>query len=191
MQAFQGPATYPLISELLPDPAGGDESEFVEIANPTGEVIDLSGFGLSDALSPEEFADLRRFPPGTMLSPGGVLVVAQQGLPFEAEFGFLPDFEILDSTAAVPELVDDPNWGDPAQFFRMGNGGDIILLRDRDDQIIDLVAYGDKSIENQEGCPLVAAGHSLRRRPYWLDTDSCPDDFEDWPAPDPGKLPLE
>jgi hypothetical protein len=35
-----------LISEVLYDPTGPDDAEFIEIVNPTGQPVDLSHFGL-------------------------------------------------------------------------------------------------------------------------------------------------
>jgi hypothetical protein len=41
---------------------------------------------------------------------------------FQAEFDVVPQFEIVDSDPGVPDLIDDPAWGDPAALFQMGNG---------------------------------------------------------------------
>lgn len=186
---FIGPATHPLISELLYDPTGPDNGEFIELVNPVGHPLDLSGWSLSDAGLPTDFADLRRFPAGTVLAGGETIVVAQQATAFADKYGFPPTFEILETDAAVPNLVDDLAWGDPATFLQFGNLGDIIYLRDTQDQAIDVIFYGNKSYPTGASCTAVASGHSLRRRPYWRDTDDCARDFEDWPSPDPGLLP--
>ena len=59
-----------------------------------------------------------------------------------------------------------------------------------DDQIFDAVVYGSGTLPGMNSCPLlVGVNHSLERYPYWRDTDSCPDDFRDWPFPSPGQLP--
>lgn len=187
---FLGPVEHPVISEVVVDPAGPDASEFIEIANPTAFPIDLTGYNLSDAVLPTDFADLRHFPPGTMLPAYDVLVVAQQAVAFKAQYGINPDFEILDSDPAVPDLIDNPEWGDPATFLQLGNLGDVIFLRDVTGRSIDVLAYGDVvHPESGESCLVIATGHSLRRQPYWRDTNQCTYDFEDWPAPDPGRLP--
>lgn len=190
--SYIGPADHLLISEVYPDPYGAlDAAEFIELVNPTGHPIDLSGYSVSDALVPEEFADLRRFPVGVILPPGGVVVIAQQATAFFDTFKFDPHFEILNSSEQVPDLLDDPGWGDPNQFLRLGNQGDVVLLRDSEDQVIDVVGYGSRVFEERLSCELVPPGHSLRRRPFWRDTAHCPNDFEIWPAPDPGKLPTD
>lgn len=183
------PATYVLISELLYDPIGPDMDEFIELANPTSLSIDLGGYSLSDATLITDFADLRRFPEGTLIGPGQALVVAQQAVAFRTRYGFNPDFEILETDAAVPNLIDDPVWGDPATFLQFGNSGDIIYLRDGQDGEVDVIAYGNREYPTGGVCAAVASGHSLRRRPYWRDVNVCSRDFEDWPSPDPGLLP--
>lgn len=187
---FYGPRDYPLVSEFLYDPTGSDEAEFIEINNPTPNPIDLSGWSVSDAVTPDDFEDLRRFPPGTMLGAREALVVAVSAVSFEEQFGLVPDFEILDSSAHVPDLQDDMDWGDPAAFLQLGNEGDEILLRSPDGKVIDVVTYGAGSYPGIVPCPLVAAaGYSLERLPYWLDTDNCAADFRSWPVPSPGRLP--
>ena len=190
--SYIGPADHLLISEVYPDPYGAlDAAEFVELVNPTGFSIDLSGYSVSDALTPEEFADLRRFPEGVTVPPGGVIVIAQQATAFFDSFKFEPHFEILNSSDQVPDLLDDPGWGDPNQFFRLGNQGDVVLLRDSEDRVIDVVGYGSGVFEERSSCELVPTGQSLRRRPFWRDTAQCVNDFEIWPAPDPGMLPAD
>ncbi|MDX1413386.1 MAG: lamin tail domain-containing protein [Candidatus Promineifilaceae bacterium] len=187
---YQGPANHVLISEILYDSFGADEGEFIELVNPTAGTIDLSGYGLADAVNREDFEDLRRFPPGTSIAAGELLVVATSGEYFWEEYGSWPDFEILDTTAIVPDLIDDPAWGDQGTFLRLGNGGDEVILRDSSDLVIDLVTYGESELLNQEACPLlIGTNHSLERYPYWLDSDNCPEDFRDWPFPNPGVKP--
>ncbi|MEW5986590.1 MAG: lamin tail domain-containing protein [Chloroflexota bacterium] len=186
---YVGPAHYPLISEVLYDPSGLDDGEFMELVNPTLDTVDLSGYSLGDAVNPTDFEDVRRFPAGTTLPPGGVLVVALAATTFEAEYGFPPDFEILNTDPAVPDLIDDPAWGDPAALLQLGNEGDEVILRDAADQPVDVVTYGTGSYPGVVSCALVTAGHSLERYPYWRDRDDCPADFRDWPFPNPGSIP--
>lgn len=187
---FHGPRNYPLISEFLYDPPGSDEAEFIEISNPSSDLVDLSGWSISDAVSPEDFEDLRRFPLGTALAPRTALVVALSAVSFEEQFGFLPDFEILDSSDNVPNLQDDLEWGDPAALLQLGNEGDEILLRAPGGSVVDAVTYGAGAYPGVTSCDLVeTAGYSLERLPYWLDTGDCANDFRSWPFPSPGQLP--
>ncbi|MCA9958307.1 MAG: lamin tail domain-containing protein, partial [Anaerolineales bacterium] len=184
------PANYVLISEVLYDPAGPDDAEFIELVNPTSAPIDLSNYALGDAVNPTDFEDVRRFPTGTILPGGETLVIATSATAFFAERGFYPDFEIVNTDTAVPDMIDDLNWGDPATFLQLGNQGDEVILRDANDHIVDAIAYGLSTDPNSTLCPLVPApNYSLERFPYWRDTNSCQADFRAWPFPNPGTLP--
>jgi phosphatidylserine/phosphatidylglycerophosphate/cardiolipin synthase-like enzyme len=190
MNQYVGLANHILISEVLYDSPGADDAEFVELYNPTGDAVDLSGFSLSDAVVPTNFEDLRRFPSGTTVPAGGTLVVATSATGFYAQNGRYPDFEILETVTAVPNLIDDTSWGDTATYLQLGNSGDEVLLRDENDLVIDAVVYGSGAYDNLVPCPLVSTYNaSLQRYPHWRDTDNCPDDFREWPFPSPGVVP--
>ena len=187
---YRGYATHALISEVVYDPYGPDETEFIEIANPTLSAIDLSGYSIGDAVSNEDFEDVRRFPDNTSMRRGEIIVVSTSAVDFFELYHLWPDFEILDTTPLVADLIDDPNWGDTATLLRLGNQGDEVILRNESDKVVDVVTYGSGSYQGQPACPLLmSAGHSLERFPYWRDSDNCPMDFRDWPFPSPGKLP--
>ena len=187
---YRGPADHILITELLYDPAGADDKEFVELANPTANSVNLDNWSLGDAVALDDFEDVRRFPPGTSLPPGEALVVAVAAAPFADAFGFAPDFEMLESDPRVPNLLDDAAWGDPAAHFQLGNEGDEVLLRDAAGRIVDVVPYGNGGFPGVAACPLApGAGYVLERHPYWLDSDDCPADFRVWPFPSPGWIP--
>ena len=185
---FRGAASHVLISEIVYDTAGPDEAEFVELVNPTGSAVDLTGYALGDAVLPTDFEDMRHFPAGTILPPNGVIVVTVSAAAFRAEFGVAPQFEIVDSDPAVPDLIDDPAWGDPEALFRLGNTGDEVLLI-RWDGLVDAVTYGDGYHPAVAGCALLAPpARTMERVPYWHDSDNCPADFRAWAFPSPGRL---
>jgi phosphatidylserine/phosphatidylglycerophosphate/cardiolipin synthase-like enzyme len=187
---YIGPADHLLISEILYDPSGLDDKEFVEIANPTGRTVDLTGHTLGDAVNRDDFEDVRSFPAGTSIAPGSTLVVAASATAFRALFGHDPDLEILNTAAHVPDMIDDPSWGDPAAWLQLGNGGDEVILRDPYGRPVDVVAYGTGQFPGVIACGLVQiANASLERIPYWRDSDDCPADFREWPFPNPGSLP--
>ena len=186
---YETPTDQLLISEVLYNPAGTDEAEFIEIVNPSGLPIDISGYSLSDAVTIEDYADLRRFPAGTIIPAGSVLVVTQQAAAFVDQFGVSPNLEILETDLTIPNMVDDPSWGDETTFLRLGNSGDAIFLRDRSDNPLDVLVYGNKIVPGHPTCPAVVLnGASLRRNPFNYDTNRC-SDFEEWGSPTPGKVP--
>ncbi|MBK7920478.1 MAG: hypothetical protein IPJ94_30360 [Chloroflexi bacterium] len=96
----------------------------------------------------------------------------------------------MNTVTAVPDLLDDLAWGDPATFLQLGNQGDEVILRNAQDQIVDVVTYGVGSYPGVVACPLVSLlNASLERWPYWRDTDDCLMDFREWPFPSPGAIP--
>jgi len=187
---YKGPSNHVLISEILYDPYGPDDAEFIEIVNPTSFPVDLSGFRLGDALKRDDYEDVRYFPETTVIGPGETVVVATTASGFQSFFGFSPDFEILDTDPLVADMIDDPDWGDPSTFLQLGNLGDEVILRNRTNVIVDAVGYGAGSVPGVASCALVSGPNiSLERYPYWKDTDNCRQDFRAWPFPNPGGLP--
>ena len=77
---YRGPADHLLISEVVYDPYGPDETEFIEIVNPTLKTIDISGYSIGDAAAHEDFEDVRRFPEGKMLDSRQTVVVTTSAI---------------------------------------------------------------------------------------------------------------
>jgi hypothetical protein len=189
-EGYVGPANHVLISEVLYDPFGPDVAEFIELVNPTGTPIDISGYGIGDAVNPDDYEDMRRFPPGTILGPQQTIVIATTATGFFDYFGFNPDYEVVEYRSQRTLLPKDPHWGHPDTFIQLGNQGDEVLLLDANNQLVDIVVYGNGYYPGVTPCPLVAApGRSLERYPYWRNTGYCSDDFREWPFPNPGTLP--
>jgi hypothetical protein len=108
----------------------GSDQEFIEICNPSAQVVDLSNYYLSDAIyfpdntgywnmgagAPNSasvgggaFTDFTaRFPAGFQLAAGDTIVVSMAGsAKFTASFGFAPDIELYEDDAfpdAVPDM---------------------------------------------------------------------------------------
>jgi hypothetical protein len=180
------PADHLLVSEVLY--AEAKEREWVEILNPTAAALDLSGYQIGDAEVSTVYEGMYRFPTGTVLGPGRVLVVAASAAGFRATYGFAPDFELYATDATVPTLQPSPSWGTGEWHLR--NDGDQVLLLDRTNGVVDVVVYGDAVYPGVVPHPGVAFyGHSLERYPPLFDTDDCGLDFRDWAFPTPGALP--
>ena len=181
------PVDHLLISEVLY--AVSKQEEWVEIVNPTGAPVDLSGYMIGDAEQPDVFEGMYRFPPATALGPHQVLVIAASALAFSDHYGFAPDLEFYATTASVPTMIPDQDWGTGEWHLR--NDGDQILLVDASRQPVDVVVYGDSAYPGVVAYPEpVFYTHSLERYPPFLDTDDCSLDFRDWPFPNPGNLPI-
>ncbi len=178
------PVNYLVISEVMYRPGGQTTGnrEWVEIYNPTGQAVDISGWYLGDAAAAGEYgAGLYRFPAGTVLPAGGVLVIAQQAADFQGVSGFTkPHFEFLIDPGrddpTVPNMVPIGTWN--GFGFALGDGGDKVILRNADGADVDVVVYGTATYPGVTPHPGgVESNWSLERRPPYYDTNDCAMDF--------------
>jgi uncharacterized repeat protein (TIGR01451 family) len=181
------PADHLLVSEVYYTTI--PEKEWVEIYNPTPWAVDLFGYKIGDAVHFDDYEGMYRFPQGSRIDPQQVLVVAVTAVGFREDFpGRSPDYEIVDTDPAVPDLLGCAAWGEGD--WGLANGGDEVLLLDGSNHAVDVLVYGDGSYPGVVPHPGgIVYGHSLEREPIWLDTDDCSADFRDWPYPGPGELP--
>jgi hypothetical protein len=184
------PADHIVISEVLYDPSGSTDAgrEWVELHNPTGSAIDISGWSLGDAINDGEYGAGRYlFPTSTILLPGSVIVIAQQAadVTFKPNFEFLIDPNRNDPT--VPDMLPAGNWS--GFGLALNNTGDHVILRDAAGQPVDVVVWGNSSYPGTLPHPgVVDSDHSLERRPAYQDTDDCAVDFFDRIPPTPGAI---
>lgn len=141
-----------LISEVANGPgAGATSAEFIEIYNPTGQAFQLDNYHLTDvsgsqlstadfdywqlatAGNGQQFAPLNtagssdfhaRFPAGTLINPGAVIVVAIDGGGFAAAFPTLPAgtqvFTIRNAQAGQTAIL---TWAGPIGNFTFNTTG--------------------------------------------------------------------
>ena len=67
--------------------------------------INLVGRKIGDSETREDSGGMDHFPVGSIIGPGQVVVIANQGLLFSQVFGFQPDYELLDSDRTIPGMV--------------------------------------------------------------------------------------
>lgn len=99
-----------MITEFCPDPYLHDDAD---------EYIVLSGNGSLDNVVISDGRGGFRFPPGMRIS--GTLTVARSGAAFRESHGVLPDFEWLDYSPEVPEVI-------PGDTLRLANSRDMLIL---------------------------------------------------------------
>jgi len=112
-------AHYPLIkiTELMYNPIGGGDFEFVEIKNTSGSTT----VGLSEMT----FSGLSyTFAAGTELTPGQIIVLARNATAFNSQYGFAPFGEYQGG---------------------LDNGGERIRLKDCDGATVTTVRYNDNA----------------------------------------------
>ncbi|MGJ8696776.1 MAG: lamin tail domain-containing protein [Verrucomicrobiaceae bacterium] len=114
-------ATNLVISEIMYNPDGSDETEFIEFQNIGTEVIDLSGVRFSEGLDFE-------FPLGTSLAPGGWVLAVRNRVAFEALYG--PGLPI------AGEFLNDNV---------LDNSGDRLTMLGADGAVIRTMRYNDQA----------------------------------------------
>lgn len=186
------PTYYPvrlLISEILPNPSGEEPGgEWIEIYYLGGGRLPLDGIKIGDETSPAGKEGLLRFPDGYFIQDGQVLVIANQAWVFESQYGYPPDFELVDSDSRVPDLIPYDRWG--RSTVKLSNTGDEVLLVDPWDQVVDMVVYGTSGTSGfSPPVPAPKEGHSLERYPPGWDSDQAAD-WREKSSPSPGNLDL-
>jgi hypothetical protein len=174
-----------LITEILYDPAGAEpQEEWVELYNPGDLPFSLTKFWLGDEETPGGTEGMFRFPDGTLLGGGQIIIVANQASAFTQVYGRAPDFELVNSDAGVPDLIEDKRWA--VGNIELTNSADEVLIRDASGMVIDGVSWGVNSLLDPPA-QRVATGHSLERRPAFIDTGLAID-WKDQPFPNPWQV---
>ena len=107
--------TNVIITEVLYDTPGTDSvEEWIELYNPTGNPISLSGWTISD--------NAGTFTLSGSIAPFGFLVLARDSAGFNALYGFNPDVVMGNAIA-------------------LSNSGDQLILKDSAGQEVDFVAW--------------------------------------------------
>lgn len=178
-----------LITELLYDTPGEDaQEEWMEIANFGPDSLSLEAIKISDAHSQGGREGAVRFPAGAVIAPGQALLVAQTAVGFRALYGFNPDYEMVDSDTAVPDMRPYRLWATGG--LALNNGGDELLLLDENNQPLDALNYGDSTRFFAPAILGVFGGQSIARIPADCDTDTAAD-WQPQDPPTPGHLAFE
>ncbi|MDQ7799106.1 MAG: lamin tail domain-containing protein [Candidatus Edwardsbacteria bacterium] len=165
-----------VINEVQYDPIGGGtdtKTEWIELYNPTGDDIDLSGWIMCDNTDSigETF-------PSTVLAAGEYLVLAALVDSFHLNY------------PAVPAI----QWPDSSFGAGLANGADMLIILNAADSVIDQMNWGTPTLTWASwirfggwnpGCIDAAAGHSIGRSPNGVDTDLAVD-WADMVVPTPG-----
>lgn len=121
------------ISAINNDPITPYEyDEAIEIINTGSSNVDLSGYAISDGAGNKIY-----FPSGAIITAGERIWITWKASYFQQQFGFLPNYEVEDTVANVPEMIG--NWPGFA------NDGDEVFLYDASNSIIDAVIYGNST----------------------------------------------
>lgn len=176
-----------LVTEVLYDSDGIEpDQEWVELYNPGDLPFSLANIWLGDEETLGGTEGMFRFPNDALLNGGQIMVVANRASAFVQVYGRAPDFELVASDVGVPDLIKDKRWA--MGNIELTNDSDETLLRDASGAVIDGVSWGSNSLLNPPA-KRVAAGHSLERRPAFIDTDTAMD-WKDQPSPSPWEVDM-
>ncbi|MDD1672144.1 MAG: phospholipase D-like domain-containing protein [Methanomicrobiales archaeon] len=129
----------------------------------TDEYLILEGAGGLEGLTISDGEGGFRFP--TDAQSTGVVTVAKEGRAFETVYGKPPDFEILDTSPAIENVIRGGN-------FLMGNSGDEILVYLNGDLIQRITWPGD--VKNREGQVHFLEGETWDPRPLFIGQSRFP-----------------
>lgn len=183
LRNYEPPVDHLVFSEIYYITSDPNE-EWAEIYNPTNQTVDIGGYLIGDAVNPDDYEGMYRFPANAQIPARSVVVVAMSSANvLEA------DFEIQDDSPTVPNLEPLADWGE--NVWTLANGGDELLFLDPQYRPIDVVTWGTGSYPGVVPHPGVTFPHSLERYPPNQDSDDCAIDFRERSAPTPGELPPE
>ena len=173
-----------LITEVLYNPVSEEpDGEWFEIFNPFDYSLPLDEYKIGDAEIVGDHEGMYVFPPGAVISPGGVIVIANSAIAFKNIHHFNPDFELSDSDPEVPDLEKYIAWANGST--NLSNLGDEIILINSFDEVADSVSWGSSTFAFLPSVPVVQDGHSIERWPANWDQDNA-GDWIDQPQPQPG-----
>jgi cardiolipin synthase A/B len=117
--------TAVMITEFCPDPYLHDDAD---------EYIVLSGNGSLDGITVSDGKGGFRFPPGTRIN--GKISISRSGPAYLESHGTLPDFEWLDYSPQVPNVI-------PGDTMHLANSRDTLLLYENGRLVQNITWPGD------------------------------------------------
>jgi len=128
-----------------PTPETSDGKEWLELYNPTGSAVDLSGLTINDS------SGSWQIPQGFFISAGGYVTIARNATVFFGMYGCYPTLDGFNRD--------------------MSNSGEILTLKDGSNEI-DMVAW-EGFVAGWD--IFAGDNRTISRSPAWLDTDTGAD----------------
>ncbi|MBC8521417.1 MAG: lamin tail domain-containing protein [Methanomicrobia archaeon] len=122
----------PIITEVYYDTylKGDTGGEFIRIHNPTGSSINICGWQITDR------EGVITFPEWADINAGSGLYLAYNATAFYDELLQKADFEYGVDSDSTPNMIIDGG-------LKLANTGDEVILKDNEDETIDIVIYGN------------------------------------------------
>lgn len=158
-------ATAP--SELQIDEVlySGSDDEFIVLQNAGATPLDLTGWLIGDAETPDKGEGIYELPAGTVLVPGDLLVLARNGLTFRNRWGRPAHAEFDRSDEQTPDLVRRRDLA--SGELALNDNGDEVLLFNPTGAVADAVAFdkGGYTLLGLTGTLDAPKGEALHRIP--------------------------
>lgn len=146
-------------------------NEFIEIFNPTQNVVNVSFWRIADQ------EGTLTFPEGAEMGPHSRLIIAENSTALYAASKLIANFSYAGGNATKMEVTGS---------FKLSNTGDEVLLRDYSDGLVDAFVYGSSTYagEGWSGPPTATLSKGkiavrAERENGFLDTDGA----GDWDTP--------
>ena len=172
------PTILPIVvNEVYYNPVGTEPNEeWVEVYNKSPETsVPLDNIKIGDEETQGGTEGMYEFPPGFEIAPLSFIVIANRADSFYTLYGFYPDFELNDTVGSVPDLTKYTAWS--SGDMSLANSGDQVLLLSQNDEVVDVVVYGNETYPGVIPHPGVNEGSSLERCPAGRDTNDCSSDM--------------
>jgi hypothetical protein len=163
-------ATWPLAtapSDLQIDEVlySGSDDEFIVLQNSGAAPLDLTGWLIGDAETPDKGEGIYELPTGTVLAPGDLLVLARNGLVFRNRWGRPAHAEFDRSDDQTPDLVRRRDLG--SGELALNDNGDEVLLFNPTGVVADAIAFdkGNYTVLGLTGTLDAPKGEAIQRVP--------------------------
>jgi hypothetical protein len=163
-----------LIDRFSIDRNGRGGGPWIAIFNQNSRELLLEGYQLGDEETAGGDEGMARFPI-SVIGPLQRVVVAERASDYRTALGERPDFELVNTDPAVPDLLAAPAWA--AGAIDLAATGDELLLLDRSNAVVDAVSYGSGRFPGVVPHSPAGRDRLLLRGVVTVDTDSCAADF--------------
>jgi len=163
-----------LIDRFNVDRSSRSGGPWIAVINQSPRELLLDGYQLGDEESAGGDEGMARFGIA-VIAPLQRVVVAERASVYRAALGARPDFELIDTDPAVPDLQRAAGWCSGA--LDLAADGDELLLLDRAGSALDVVTYGAGRYPGVVPHSPAGRGRLLLRGVVTQDTDNCAADF--------------
>ena len=143
----------------------GSDDEFIVLQNSGVTPLDLTGWLIGDAETPDKGEGIYELSTGTVLAPGDLLILARNGLAFRTRWGRSAHAEFERKDDQTPDLVRRRDLA--SGELALNDNGDEVLLFNPTGAVADAIAFdkGGYALLGLTGTLDAPAGEAIQRVP--------------------------